>query len=242
MMTERLSVMEIANNVLRIVLDIGIILFEYMGLIIILFTGVNGFINFAKRDSLTRLKLAKGLALGLEFKLGAEILRTVLVRELSDIIIVGAIILLRAALAFLIHWELKNQESEYNLSESVRQMEEQLDEIKNQVHVIEEHERDLEVQVHNIEKHERDLEKQIHNIEMHERDLEVQVHNIEKHERDLEKQIHNIEMHERDLEDQIHSIERHERDLEDQIHSIEKHERDLEKQVQSIEEQVLEKK
>ena len=59
-----------------------------------------------------RLKLAKGMALCLEFKLGSEILRTVVVRDLSEIAIVGAIIVLRAALTFLLHWEIKNEEAE----------------------------------------------------------------------------------------------------------------------------------
>ena len=48
--------------------------------------------------------------MGLEFKLGSEILRTVVVRELREIVLVGAIILLRAALTFLIHWEITNEE------------------------------------------------------------------------------------------------------------------------------------
>ena len=47
------------------------------------------------------------MALGLEFKLGSEILRTVVVRELSEVALVAAIIVLRAALTFLIHWEIK---------------------------------------------------------------------------------------------------------------------------------------
>ena len=71
-----------------------------------------GVVNYIRRDPLTRLKLAKGMAMGLEFKLGGEILRTVVVRDLSEIMIVGAIILLRAALTFLIHWEIKNEEED----------------------------------------------------------------------------------------------------------------------------------
>lgn len=46
--------------------------------------------------------------MGLEFKIGSEILRTVLVRELSEIFIVAGIILLRAIISLLIHWEIKN--------------------------------------------------------------------------------------------------------------------------------------
>ena len=40
-----------------------------------------------------------------------EILRTVVVREFSEIYTVAAIIALRAALTFLIHWEIKNEEA-----------------------------------------------------------------------------------------------------------------------------------
>ena len=47
-------------------------------------------------DEDTRITLAKGLAMGLEFKLGSEILRTVIVREWKEISIVAGIILLRA--------------------------------------------------------------------------------------------------------------------------------------------------
>ena len=48
--------------------------------------------------------------MALSFKLGGEILRTVVVRDMSEIMQVGAIIILRAALTFLIHWEIKNEE------------------------------------------------------------------------------------------------------------------------------------
>ena len=50
--------------------------------------------------------------MGLEFKLGSEILRTVIVRELSEIATVAAIIVLRAALTFLIHWEIKVEKAD----------------------------------------------------------------------------------------------------------------------------------
>jgi len=55
--------------------------------------------------------LAQGIALALEFKLGGEVLRTVIVREWNELLILGGIILLRGALTFLIHWEIKNEES-----------------------------------------------------------------------------------------------------------------------------------
>ncbi|MBR6739231.1 MAG: DUF1622 domain-containing protein, partial [Oscillospiraceae bacterium] len=51
-----------------------------------------------------------GLASGLEFKMAAEILKTVLVRSLDELVILGAVILLRALLSVLIHVEMKAEE------------------------------------------------------------------------------------------------------------------------------------
>ena len=81
-------------------------------LVVIVYTAVKSFIGWIKKDPATRLHLAEGLAMALSFKLGGEILRTVVVRDMSEIMQVGAIIILRAALTFLIHWEIKNEEQE----------------------------------------------------------------------------------------------------------------------------------
>ncbi len=103
--------MQTMHDLLNSILDISILLFEYIGVLVIVTAGIIGIFNYIRRDPMTRLKLAKGMAMGLEFKLGSEILRTVVVREFSEILIVGSIILLRAALTFLIHWEIKNEEA-----------------------------------------------------------------------------------------------------------------------------------
>lgn len=58
------------------------------------------------------LELFGIIALALEFKMGGEVLRTVVVREWSELGILGAIIVLRAMLTFLIHWEIKNEKRE----------------------------------------------------------------------------------------------------------------------------------
>ena len=83
--------------------------FELVGVFIIIAAGVKGLVNFVRKAPTVRLQLAQGMALGLEFKLGSEILRTVIVRELSELALVAAIIAVRAALTFLIHWEIKNE-------------------------------------------------------------------------------------------------------------------------------------
>lgn len=64
--------------------------------------------TFLHRHYALQFELADGLATGLEFKMAAEILKTVLVREMSELLILGAVIILRALLSLLIHFELKS--------------------------------------------------------------------------------------------------------------------------------------
>ena len=103
---------EMMHETLAGLVNLFVILLEFMGLILIAYTGRKAFIEWIKHDRQTRLHLAEGLAMALEFKLGGEILRTVVVRDMAEIMQVGAIILLRAALTFLIHWEIKNEAAE----------------------------------------------------------------------------------------------------------------------------------
>ena len=103
---------ELLHEWLSVMVNFFVITLEFMGLIVIVYTAVKSFIGWMKKDPATRLRLAEGLAMALSFKLGGEILRTVVVRDMSEIMQVGAIIILRAALTFLIHWEIKNEEQE----------------------------------------------------------------------------------------------------------------------------------
>ena len=122
--------MEWMHNTLMVIGNAAIILFELIGVLVLVVTGIQGLIHYIKRDPLTRLKLAEGMAMGLEFKLGSEILRTVVVRDLSEILIVGAIILLRAALTFLIHWEIKNVKKEVAVEKEAETVLEKREETK----------------------------------------------------------------------------------------------------------------
>ncbi len=91
---------------------LAILMFEFIGVFILILYGIVGVYNFLKKNPYTRLELAKGMAIGLEFKMGGEILRTVAVTGWEEIGVVAGIILLRAALAFLIHWEIKTEQKE----------------------------------------------------------------------------------------------------------------------------------
>lgn len=103
--------LDFLHQVLTTLVQYGMLIMELIGVCIVLVTGVRSVIGMFMKDEHIRLKLAQGLAYALEFKVGGEVLRTVVVHEWSELMILGAIILLRAALTFLIHWEIKNEEA-----------------------------------------------------------------------------------------------------------------------------------
>ncbi len=121
------AVYQSAENLLIYFVEFSTLILELFGICILVFTAVKSFIFWIKKDDSIRLELAQGIALALEFKLGGEVLRTVVVREWSELGILGAIILLRATLTFLIHWEIKNEKKElapkYSSKETDTEME-----------------------------------------------------------------------------------------------------------------------
>lgn len=99
------------ESVFNIFVQYSILFLELSGVIVLMLTAVKCMYSWLIKKERVQLKLAHGIALALEFKLGGEVLRTVIVRERSELIILGAIILLRGALTLLIHWEIKGEES-----------------------------------------------------------------------------------------------------------------------------------
>ena len=80
-------------------------LLELIGIAVITFGSVKAFYHYSKAF-LTK----KRYPIRIELKMGAEILKTVLVRSLNEILILGAIILLRALLSLMIHFEIKAEQ------------------------------------------------------------------------------------------------------------------------------------
>ena len=103
------------ETIVEITLSALIPLCELMGIFIVAVSAVAAFGRYLKglvtRESCdVKFRLANGLALSLEFKMAAEILKTVLVRDLTELTVLGAVIILRALLSFLIHFEMKQIE------------------------------------------------------------------------------------------------------------------------------------
>ena len=84
-------------------------LIELAGIVVIVVSMIRALIDFIRKKDSTRIELAQGIMLGLEFKIGSEVLRSVIVSGWNELGTLGAIILLRALLT-LLHWEIGAEE------------------------------------------------------------------------------------------------------------------------------------
>lgn len=103
----------ILNTVIEVTLPYIIAVLELMGIFIVTWSGVKAFWRyirntFFKKNHDLQYSFAKGLSTALEFKMAAEILKTVLVREMSELVILGAIIVLRALVTILLKFEIRS--------------------------------------------------------------------------------------------------------------------------------------
>ena len=87
-----------------------ILLIELAGIVVIVISMVRGFIGFVRKDEHTRINLAQGIMLGLEFKIASEVLHSVIVTTWNELGTLAAIILLRSLLTLLLHWEIGEEE------------------------------------------------------------------------------------------------------------------------------------
>ena len=73
------------ENLMQHIVEVAILFFEFVGVIVIIISGLKGFYYYIRRRPDMKLTLAQGLAVGLEFKLCSEILKTVIVRDFKEI-------------------------------------------------------------------------------------------------------------------------------------------------------------
>ena len=119
------KILHFLEQVVEYTAEIGVTLVELVGIMVLLITAVKSMIGYFQKDPHVRLNLAEGIALALEFKLGGEVLRTVVARDWNELAILGAVIALRGALTLLLHWEIKNEkehaEDRLELAEQVHE-------------------------------------------------------------------------------------------------------------------------
>lgn len=95
---------------------IAAMIIEFLGVIIVIVAVAKGFYQIAVvrkfdfKQAGQDVLVSSGLSTALEILLAAEILKTLIVRSTSQIIEVGALIIIRIFLTLIIHWELIQKE------------------------------------------------------------------------------------------------------------------------------------
>ena len=105
------------KDFLYIISEISAYTLELVGILIIIVGSTRALVRIVKclrkkTPFHVVIDLGKALSLALEFKMGAEIIKTVIVHNLEELSILGVVILIRALLAFIIHWEIKTEEKD----------------------------------------------------------------------------------------------------------------------------------
>ena len=112
---EQLALM--LKDLLHPIAEISASILELIGILIIIIGTVRALVRLV--DSIVKKKgfhvamdLGKALSLALEFKMGAEIIKTVIIHNLEELAILGIVVIIRALLSVVIHWEMRLEEKE----------------------------------------------------------------------------------------------------------------------------------
>jgi len=92
------------------IIHLIIFVLEVFGVLVIAYGATQSIVQYSM-NLFQKVKkepdLRRTLAFGLEFLMAAEIVRTVLVRTVNELVMLGGIIALRGLLGLIIHWEEK---------------------------------------------------------------------------------------------------------------------------------------
>ncbi|MCI9403079.1 MAG: DUF1622 domain-containing protein [Oscillospiraceae bacterium] len=105
--------MEVLENIIEFVIEVVVPILELMGIFIVAEAALVSFGRYlyclvTRNRVHVKGRLAVGLLLGLEFMMTAEILKTIVIRDTKELLILGGVVVLRGILAF----ELKQEEKE----------------------------------------------------------------------------------------------------------------------------------
>ena len=106
------EITEAFKEVVSHVAEISVNFMELLSICIIVFTTFVAFFKLLQHEKSARVYLLHGQSIGLTFKLGSEILRTITVRNMDEIMQIAMLILIKAAMTWLIHWELTDTDEE----------------------------------------------------------------------------------------------------------------------------------
>ncbi len=105
------------EHILETVIEVIVPVLELMGLFIVAEAALENFLRylyclFTCRKPHVKGALARGMMLGLEFMMVAEILKTIVIRDTRELLILGGVVVIRAILAIELGHEEKEEKEE----------------------------------------------------------------------------------------------------------------------------------
>lgn len=101
----------VLENALETIVEVSSVILELIGIVVMIEAAIRGFLRWIRKEE-DGPQLEQGISTALEFLMCGEVLKTATASNMDDYIALGAIILLRFALAFEVHWEMNNKEKE----------------------------------------------------------------------------------------------------------------------------------
>ena len=95
--------LEHAETLFRYLVEWGILILEFFGTCVLLVTAIISMVKWLKKSPDVRTTISQGILLALAFKMGGEVLRTVIATETTELVSIFAIILLRAKIEAMYH-------------------------------------------------------------------------------------------------------------------------------------------
>lgn len=107
------------KEILYFIAEIAASTLEYIGVFIVIVGSCRALIRLLKclvkkLPFHVAVDLGKALSMALEFKVGAELIKTVIIHNMEELLILAIVIIVRALLAFIIYWEMRIEEKEGN--------------------------------------------------------------------------------------------------------------------------------
>ncbi|MDD2447421.1 MAG: DUF1622 domain-containing protein [Tissierellia bacterium] len=103
----------VIENFLEIIIPYISSSLDFIGIIIIVISALRGAFklvankfDYTNNDDIA-IDLVKAMVLSLEFKLAAEIAKTVLIKTIDEFVVLASVAILRVVLSFVLHWELR---------------------------------------------------------------------------------------------------------------------------------------
>ena len=109
---EDIKMSELLVTVIHECAHYGGSILEACGIITLLYYAAKTIVEMIQRKKGAEFNLSKGISLALEFLLAGEVLHTIIAENTNDLIMLGALVVLRAIMTLEIHFELKAHEHE----------------------------------------------------------------------------------------------------------------------------------